>query len=68
MIDLFIDNLNRFLSKKNLKNRICKKDYTKGITMNEYFKPIEPYNIFKLKVSNIHTIHVEESGNQRESL
>ena len=25
MIDLFIDNLNRFLSKKNLKNRICKK-------------------------------------------
>ena len=25
MIDLFIDNLTRFLSKKNLKNRICKK-------------------------------------------
>ena len=33
--------------------------------MNEYFKPIEPYNIFKLKVSNIHTIHVEESGNPK---
>ena len=31
--------------------------------MNEYFPAIEPYNIFKLKVSNLHTIHVEESGN-----
>ena len=31
--------------------------------MQDYFPPIEPYNIFQLKVSDIHTIHVEESGN-----
>ena len=32
--------------------------------MNEYFSPIEPFNVFKLKVSDLHTLHVEESGNQ----
>jgi len=32
--------------------------------MNEYFPPIDPFNIFKLKVSDLHTLHVEESGNQ----
>ncbi len=31
--------------------------------MQDYFPAIEPYNIFQLKVSDIHTIHVEESGN-----
>ena len=30
--------------------------------MNKLFLPIKPYNTFKLKVSNIHTLHVEESG------
>ena len=30
--------------------------------MNEYFSPIEPFNVFKLKVSDLHTLHVEESG------
>ena len=32
--------------------------------MNEYFAPIEPFNIFKLQVSDLHTLHVEESGNK----
>ena len=32
--------------------------------MNDYFPHIEPFNIFKLKVSNIHTLHIEESGNK----
>ena len=32
--------------------------------MNEYFPPIDPFNIFKLEVSDLHTLHVEESGNQ----
>jgi len=32
--------------------------------MNNYFPPIEPFNIFKLKVSDIHTLHIEESGNK----
>jgi len=31
--------------------------------MNNLFPPIEPYNQFKLKVSDLHTINVEESGN-----
>ena len=30
--------------------------------MNSYFKPVEPYNTFSLKVSSLHTIHIEESG------
>ena len=28
------------------------------------YPPINPYNEFNLKVSNLHTIHVEESGNK----
>ena len=32
--------------------------------MNNYFPPIEPFNVFKLKVSDIHTLHIEESGNR----
>ena len=31
--------------------------------MNTLYPEIEPYNEFKLNVSNLHTIHVEESGN-----
>ena len=31
---------------------------------DNFFKPIEPFNVFKLNVSNLHTIHVEESGNK----
>ena len=31
--------------------------------MNNLFPPIEPYNEFKLEVSSLHTIHIEESGN-----
>ena len=31
---------------------------------NNFFEPIEPFNVFKLNVSNLHTIHVEESGNK----
>ena len=31
--------------------------------MNELYPAIEPYNTFKLKVSDIHEIFVEESGN-----
>ena len=32
--------------------------------MKKLYPPIEPYNEFYLKVSNLHTIFVEESGNQ----
>ena len=32
--------------------------------MKSLYPEIEPYNEFKLKVSDLHTIHVEESGNQ----
>ncbi len=32
--------------------------------MNDYFPEIEPFNVFKLKVSDIHTLHIEESGNK----
>ena len=31
---------------------------------DNFFEPIEPFNVFKLNVSNLHTIHVEESGNK----
>ena len=31
--------------------------------MKILYSEIEPYNEFKLNVSDIHTIHVEESGN-----
>jgi len=31
---------------------------------DNFFEPIEPFNAFKLNVSNLHSIHVEESGNQ----
>ena len=31
--------------------------------MSNLYPPISPYNTFNLKVSNIHTIYVEESGN-----
>ena len=31
--------------------------------MNKLYPPIEPYNEFFLKVSKLHTIYVEESGN-----
>ena len=32
--------------------------------MNMLYPEIEPYNEFKLQVSDLHTIHDEESGNQ----
>ena len=32
--------------------------------MNDYFTLVEPFNVFKLKVSDIHTLHIEESGNR----
>ena len=32
--------------------------------MNDYFPLVEPFNVFKLKVSDIHTLHIEESGNR----
>jgi len=32
--------------------------------MKSLYQKIEPYNEFKLQVSDIHTIHVEESGNK----
>ena len=32
--------------------------------MNNLYPPIEPFNEFELKVSDLHTIHVEESGNK----
>ena len=32
--------------------------------MKSLYPKIEPYNEFNLKVSDLHTIHVEESGNQ----
>ena len=32
--------------------------------MKNLYPPIEPYNEFNLKVSNLHDIHVEESGNK----
>jgi proline iminopeptidase len=31
--------------------------------LNQLYPEIKPYNIFSLKVSDLHTIHVEESGN-----
>ena len=31
---------------------------------NAFFPPIEPFNSFKLKVSDLHTLHIEESGNK----
>ena len=31
--------------------------------MNQLYPEIKPYNTFSLKVSDLHTIHVEESGN-----
>ena len=31
---------------------------------NKFFPPIEPFNSFKLKVSDLHTLHIEESGNK----
>ena len=31
--------------------------------INNFYKHIEPYNKFYLKVSDLHTIYVEESGN-----
>ncbi len=31
---------------------------------NTFFPAIEPFNTFKLNVSSLHTIHVEESGNK----
>ena len=31
--------------------------------MNDYFPLVEPFNVFKLKVSDIHTLPIEESGN-----
>jgi len=31
---------------------------------NNFFPPIEPFNSFKLQVSDLHTLHVEESGNK----
>ena len=31
--------------------------------MNQLYPEIEPYNTFNLKVSDLHTLHVEESGN-----
>ena len=31
--------------------------------MKTLYQKIEPYNEFELNVSNLHTIHVEESGN-----
>ena len=31
--------------------------------MNQLYPKIEPYNQFDLKVSDLHTIHIEESGN-----
>jgi proline iminopeptidase len=30
-----------------------------------FFPAIEPYNTFKLKVSEVHTLHVEEAGNPK---
>ena len=32
--------------------------------MKSLYQKIEPYNEFKLKVSDLHTIHIEESGNK----
>ena len=32
--------------------------------MKILYPEIEPYNEFDLKVSELHTIHIEESGNQ----
>ena len=32
--------------------------------MNKLFPPIKPYKKFNLKVSKIHTIYIEESGNK----
>jgi len=32
--------------------------------MKSLYSEIEPYNEFDLKVSDLHTIHVEESGNK----
>ncbi len=31
---------------------------------NNFFPSIEPFNTFKLQVSDLHTLHVEESGNR----
>ena len=31
--------------------------------MNELFPPLKPFNEFELQVSDLHTIHVQESGN-----
>ena len=33
--------------------------------MNKLYPPIKPYNEFFLKVSKLHTIFVEESGNPK---
>jgi len=33
--------------------------------MSKLYPPISPYNVFTLKVSDIHTIYVEESGNPK---
>ncbi|NQV36767.1 MAG: prolyl aminopeptidase, partial [Candidatus Marinimicrobia bacterium] len=31
----------------------------------ELFPPIKPFNTFSLKVSELHTIYVEQAGNQQ---
>ena len=36
--------------------------------MKILYPEIEPYNEFELKVSELHTIHVEESGNKKDAL
>ena len=33
--------------------------------MSILYKPINPYNSFYLKVSDLHTIYIEEAGNPR---
>ena len=32
--------------------------------MKNLYPPINPYNEFKLQVSTLHNIHIEESGNK----
>ena len=36
--------------------------------MRELYPPRQPYNEGELKVSDLHTIHFEESATQRENL
>ena len=60
MIKQFNEMLVKFVNGKESKIEFVKKAI---LIMSSLYPPISPYNTFNLKVSNLHTIFVEESGN-----